>query len=384
MLSIKTEFSGTLLLILSQISLAFTPILQLHPVSSHVPQTLRCLEMKSNDQEAPSYTVIFIRHGQSTWNKANRFIGWTDPNLTKTGELEARVAGQILLSAGYEFDVVFTSLLKRSIKTAWVVMDEVGVHHAPVIPDWRLNERCYGALVGQNKKECVRLYGEDQVKLWRRSFNIRPPPISTESSLWPGNNRKYKFLPRESIPRTESLEDTMKRSIDVWENSIKPVIRSGKRVFICGHENNLRSLLKHIDNVSDEDIRHVELPRAVPLIYQFDKDMKPIRFENSAPFLSGSYIGDAEEIEAIRYRDEANVYDLNNNVNLEETDDKLFAAKLDDLLQPCELMDDDDNDEDQISSGEVDQECRDTAIEETPLFLYKRRELRELKPTNRQ
>ncbi|KAG5184823.1 histidine phosphatase superfamily [Tribonema minus] len=321
-------------------------------------------------EQEPAYKVIFVRHGQSTWNKANRFIGWTDPNLTKTGELEARVAGQVLLAAGYEFDIIYTSLLKRSIKTAWVVMDELGLHHVPVVTDWRLNERCYGALVGRNKKECVRVYGEDQVKLWRRSFDVRPPPISEDSSLWPGNNRKYDFLERALIPRTESLQDTQARSVDCWDNTIVPTIRSGKRVCVCGHENNLRSLLKHLDGVSDDDIRHVELPRAVPLIYHLDENFKPIRLEGAAPHLNGRYIGDAEEIAAIMARDLANVYDLSVESNLEESDVPHYAAKLDDLLQPCELTDDAFGER-----GGLDElNCRESDIEETPLFIYKSHE----------
>mmetsp|Transcript_2430 Transcript_2430/g.3548 ORF Transcript_2430/g.3548 Transcript_2430/m.3548 type:complete len:356 (-) Transcript_2430:66-1133(-) len=328
-----------------------------------VPLYTKQLTMSSGDSSKAVYKVIFIRHGQSTWNKANRFIGWTDSNLTKTGEIEARVAGKLLLAEGHKFDVVFTSLLKRSIKTAWVVLDELNLQHIPVISDWRLNERCYGALVGRNKKECVRTYGEDQVKVWRRSFSVRPPPISEDSNLWPGNIPKYNFLERKFIPKTESLEDTMKRSVYYWNNTIQPVVRKGKHVCICGHENNLRSLFKHLDQVSDDNIRHVEIPRAVPLVYYFDENFKPIKQSNSAPYLSGSYLGEAEEIEAIQKRDLATVYDLSTDEDKEKNDVR-FATKLGSLLQPLE------NDEIDSEKLESDDQCSGQDLHKNPLLLF--------------
>ncbi|CAM9873397.1 unnamed protein product [Discosporangium mesarthrocarpum] len=343
------------------------------------------------DGREPAYTVVFVRHGQSTWNKANRFIGWTDTELTEEGELEARIAGQVLRAEGYEFDIFYTSMLKRAIKTAWVVLDELSQQHVPVTTNWHLNERCYGALVGQNKKDCVREYGEKQVKLWRRSFDVRPPPIDKSSKLWPGNNPKYKFLMRDGkslVPLHESLKDVMGRSSKYWEEVVRPSIVSGKRVCICGHENNLRSLLKHIDGISDEDILHVELPRAVPLVYCLDEDMKPIKLRGAAPYISGAYAGDQEEIAAIMERDLKNVYDLSVSQNLEESE-RRFAAKLEDMAPPCQVQ----GEGGEAGEGDFtgtfqetgvgDESCRGSEITSTPLLLYNSHEAYRPKPKPR-
>lgn len=328
------------------------------------------------------YEVVFVRHGQSTWNKANRFIGWTDTELTEEGEIEARVAGQLLLSQGFEFDIVYTSMLKRAIKTAWVVLDELNQQHVPLTTDWHLNERCYGALVGREKKECVRVFGAEQVKTWRRSWDVPPPPIDKSSKLWPGNNPKYKFLSKDGeslVPLHESLKDVMARSSLYWEEVIAPAIRSGKRVCICGHENNLRSLLKYVDGISNEDIMHVELPRAVPLVFYLDEDLRPVRLAGAAPHLSGEYVGDPEEIAAIQERDLKNVYDLTVSKNLEEEAPR-FAAKLDELARPCEV------DEFGAPAGGAEEEftgtfletgvgednCRTSDITSKPLLMYNR------------
>ncbi|CAN0330564.1 unnamed protein product [Pylaiella littoralis] len=283
-----------------------------------------------------TYEIVFVRHGQSTWNKANRFIGWTDAELTEEGEVEARVAGKVLLSQGFRFDIVYTSMLKRAIKTAWVVLDELTQQYVPVSPNWHLNERCYGALTGMEKKECVRSFGAKQVKTWRRSWDVPPPPIDKSSKLWPGNDPKYAFLTKDGesqVPLHESLKDVMGRSSVCWDEVIAPAIRAGKRVCVCGHENNLRSLLKYVDGVSDTDIMHVEVPRAVPLVYYLDENLQPMKLAGSAPHISGQYVGDPEEIAAIQERDLKNVYDLSVSANLEEAEAPRFATKLDEAAR---------------------------------------------------
>ncbi|CAM9299955.1 unnamed protein product [Ectocarpus sp. 13 AM-2016] len=336
-------------------------------------------------QQKHAYEVVFVRHGQSTWNKANRFIGWTDAELTEEGEIEARVAGQLLLSQEFEFDVVYTSMLKRAIKTAWVVLDELNQQHVPVTTDWHLNERCYGALVGREKKECVRSFGAEQVKIWRRSWDIPPPPIDKSSKLWPGNNPRYKFLMKDGesqVPRHESLKDVMSRSSAYWDEVIAPAIRAGKRVCVCGHENNLRSLLKYIDGISNADIMHVELPRAVPLVYYLDEDLRPVRLANSAEHLSGEFVGDPEEIAAIQERDRKNVYDLSVSTNLEEVGTPRFAAKLDELGRPCDVDDfggpaGGGGEEGEftgsfLETGVGEESCGTPEISSKPLLLYNR------------
>ncbi|CAB1119401.1 unnamed protein product [Ectocarpus sp. CCAP 1310/34] len=330
-------------------------------------------------QQKHTYEVVFLRHGQSTWNKANRFIGWTDAELTEEGEIEARVAGQLLLSQEFEFDVVYTSMLKRAIKTAWVVLDELNQQHVPVTADWHLNERCYGALVGREKKECVRSFGAEQVKIWRRSWDIPPPPIDKSSKLWPGNNPRYKFLMKNGesqVPVHESLKDVMSRSSAYWDEVIAPAIRSGKRVCVCGHENNLRSLLKYIDGISNADIMHVEIPRAVPLVYYLDEDLRPVRLANSAEHLSGE-----RDIAAIQERDRKNVYDLSVSTNLEEVGTPRFAAKLDELGRPCDVDDfggpagggeEGEFTGSFLETGVGEESCGTPEISSKALFLYNR------------
>eukprot|EP00903_Cladosiphon_okamuranus_P015514 g14324.t1 len=329
-----------------------------------------------------AYEVVFVRHGQSTWNKANRFIGWTDTELTEEGEIEARVAGQLLLSQGFEFDAVYTSMLKRAIKTAWLVLDELNQQHVPVTTDWHLNERCYGALVGREKKECVRVFGAEQVKTWRRSWDVPPPPIDKSSKLWPGNNPKYKFLSKDGesmVPLHESLKDVMARSSVYWDEVIAPAIRSGKRVCVCGHENNLRSLLKYVDSISNSDIMHVELPRAVPLVFYLDENLRPVRLARAAPHLSGVYVGDPEEIAAIQERDLKNVYDLTVSENLEEEAPR-FAAKLDELVPECDVDEfgqpaggaEEEFTGSFLETGVGDGSCRTSDIASKALLLYNR------------
>jgi 2,3-bisphosphoglycerate-dependent phosphoglycerate mutase len=387
---------ATLLCATSSHSFAFALQVAQPPCASLGLKRSQAMSMSSSLQPTPGgdsapYTVVFLRHGQvsppstvrppvssfrpsrgrryplrvlfpsqSTWNQQVRFIGWSNSELTEQGELEARVAGQVLLSQGYSLDTVFTSFLKRSIKTAWVVLDELDQHHVPIVQDWRLNERCYGALTGKNKKNCVREYGEQQVRQWRRSYDIRPPPLERDSQFWSGNDAKYNFLPRESIPLSESLKDVQARSTLCWEENIVPTMRQGKLCMVVGHENGLRSLLMHIDGISEEDIVHVELPRAVPLLYQFDADMQPIQQPNAEKYLSGRFVGDVEEIKIIQERDLKNVYDLSVKENLEESPDRHYAAKLGDILQPCEVSYDD-------VIPATERGCRDS---NPPLLLY--------------
>jgi len=274
----------------------------------------------TNGNSKEPIQLIFLRHGQSTWNQQNIFIGMTDTPLTNDGMKEARIAGHLLLESNCGIDVVYTSLLRRSIKTAWVVMQELNMEWITVNKDWRLNERNYGLLVGQNKKECVSLYGKDQVKKWRRSWDCPPPPMSKTSQFWPGKDIRYKVLgiPEHMIPTHESLKDVTKRTSIFWDEEIVPQLKLKKKILIVGHENNLRSLIKRLDDISDEEIINLELPRAIPLVYHLDPDtLKPIKMDGAAPLLNGKYLGDPEQLRRIAERDQAQVYDVSITDNLE-------------------------------------------------------------------
>lgn len=275
----------------------------------------------SVDAQNKTSTIVFLRHGQSIWNQQNIFIGMTDIPLTEDGVKEARAAGHLLAASGYtHFDAVYTSLLRRSTKTVWLALQELGLEWIPVIKDWRLNERNYGALVGRHKKQCVEEYGKDQVKKWRRSWDVPPPPMSTSSVYWPGRDARYKHLgiPAESIPLSESLKDVTKRTSQFWDEVLAPELKAGKCLLVVGHENNLRSIIKRLDNVSDDDIIHVELPRAVPLLYVLDRNtLQPIKQNDSAEYLSGKYLGDKEQLQKIADRDYRQVYDLKITESLE-------------------------------------------------------------------
>mmetsp|Transcript_506 Transcript_506/g.675 ORF Transcript_506/g.675 Transcript_506/m.675 type:complete len:369 (+) Transcript_506:1-1107(+) len=261
-----------------------------------------------NTEDTYKFTVVFLRHGESVWNKENRFIGWQDPELTEAGITEARRAGQTLKKNGFEFDEVHTSLLKRCIKTSCLVLEEMGLEYIDIKKDWRLNERCYGALTGRNKKEVVSEHGAQQVKTWRRSFGTPPPPVTEQSPTYPGNMPKYDFLDRSMLPTSESGQDTMKRSAGYWQEVIVPSIKKGKKVLVCGHENNLRALLKYIDSISDEDFSEIELPRAQPLVYTFDSNTRPITSRKCTFPLSGRFLIDDEELERIRTEELRRVY----------------------------------------------------------------------------
>lgn len=235
------------------------------------------------------YKIVFMRHGESTWNLANRFTGWVDVDLTEKGAAEAREAGKILKEAGFEFDVAYTSVLKRAIRTLWLTLDEMDLMWLPVVHSWRLNERHYGSLQGLNKAETAAKYGDEQVLVWRRSYDVPPEPLDVNDPRTSYNDPRYAKLKREEIPLTECLKDTVARVMPVWNESIAPAIRAGKRIIISAHGNSLRALIKSLDNISDKDIVGLNIPNGQPLVYELDADLKPIR---------SYYLGDQAAIEA--------------------------------------------------------------------------------------
>lgn len=271
---------------------------------------------KSNfSSSQDSIPLVILRHGQSTWNQQNIFIGMTDTPLTEDGIKEARTAGNLLLSEerARKPEMVFTSLLRRSTKTVWHVMEELGREWVPVHRDWRLNERSYGALVGRNKKQCVEEFGKDQVKRWRRSWDEPPPPMSKASEFWPGKDLRYKALgvDLESLPLSESLKDVTSRTSQFWDEEIIPQLKLRKRILIVGHENNLRSIIKRLDNISNEDILNIELPRAIPILYELSPDtFKPLKLKDAAQGLSGRYLCPKDILDGIHLRDQHQVYNL--------------------------------------------------------------------------
>jgi 2,3-bisphosphoglycerate-dependent phosphoglycerate mutase len=225
------------------------------------------------------YKLVLIRHGESVWNKANLFTGWTDVDLSEKGIEEAHAGGKALREAGYAFDVAFTSVLKRAIRTLWIVLDEMDLMWIPVHRAWQLNERHYGALQGLNKAETAAKYGDDQVLVWRRSYDVPPPVLEKDDPRWPGHDPRYKDLDPADVPLTECLKDTVARFMPYWNDVIAPVVKSGKRVVIAAHGNSLRALVKHLDNISDDDIVGLNIPTGIPLVYDLDADLRPIRHE---------------------------------------------------------------------------------------------------------
>lgn len=232
--------------------------------------------------------LVLLRHGESVWNKENRFTGWTDVDLSIKGIEEAKKAGQTLKKENYFFDVAFTSVLKRGIRTLWIVLDEMDLMWIPVYRSWRLNERHYGDLQGLYKSELAKKLGEEQVLIWRRSYDIPPPPLKTSDSRYPGNDPRYKDLNPKEVPLTECLKDTVERFLPYWHDTIDPMIKEGKRVLISAHGNSLRALVKYLDNLSEEDVINLDIPTGIPLIYELDENLKPIKHY---------YLGDPEEIE---------------------------------------------------------------------------------------
>jgi 2,3-bisphosphoglycerate-dependent phosphoglycerate mutase len=235
------------------------------------------------------YKIVFMRHGESTWNLENRFTGWTDVDLTAKGVLEARKAGRVLADAGFTFDLAYTSVLKRAIRTLWLAMDEMDMMWLPVRNDWRLNERHYGALQGLDKGETAAKYGDEQVLVWRRSYDTPPPALAEDDERTSFGDARYAGLPKSAIPLTECLKDTVARVMPVWDDEIAPAIRAGKNILISAHGNSLRALIKMLDNISDQDIVGLNIPNGQPLVYELDADLKPIRHY---------YLGDQEAIAA--------------------------------------------------------------------------------------
>lgn len=235
------------------------------------------------------HTLVMIRHGQSLWNRENRFTGWADIDLSEQGRTEAREAGELLKREGYMFDVAHTSVLKRAIRTLWMALDEMDLLWVPVFRSWRLNERHYGALQGLNKAETAAQHGEAQVKIWRRSYDIPPPPLDPNDPRHPSHDRRYASLAPSELPLTESLKDTVARFLPYWHDAIAPDIKAGKRVLIAAHGNSLRALVKYLDNISDQEILEVNIPTGIPLVYLLNDELKP---------LQKYYLGDQDAVAA--------------------------------------------------------------------------------------
>jgi len=233
------------------------------------------------------HTLVLVRHGESTWNKDNRFTGWTDVDLTEHGRDEAKRAGQVLAQQGFTFDVAYVSVLKRAIRTLWIILDEMDLMWIPVHNSWRLNERHYGALQGLNKAETAAKFGEDQVQIWRRSYALPPPPLAPDDPRHPAHDPRYAGLDPNDLPVTECLKDTVERFLPFWADTLAPAVRAGRRVLVAAHGNTLRALVKYLDNVSDDAIVGVNIPTGVPLVYELNDDLTPRRH---------SYLGDQEEI----------------------------------------------------------------------------------------
>jgi len=233
------------------------------------------------------YKVVLLRHGESTWNKENRFTGWTDVDLSEKGISEAHKAGKLLKSEGYEFDMAYTSVLKRAIKTLWITLEEMDLMWIPVVRNWRLNERHYGDLQGLNKAETAKKFGEEQVKIWRRSYDTPPPSLQKDDERYPGKDARYAGLTEAELPLTECLKDTVARFVPYWEETIAPTIKEGKKVVIAAHGNSLRALVKYLDNIPEDEIVGLNIPTGIPLVYELDDNLKSIK---------SYYLGDPEEI----------------------------------------------------------------------------------------
>ncbi len=235
------------------------------------------------------YKLVLLRHGQSAWNLENRFTGWTDVDLTDQGREEAAAAGKLMKEEGFEYDLIFTSVLKRAIRTMQIAVDQMDQMWVPVIRDWRLNERHYGGLQGLNKAETAAKHGDEQVKIWRRSYDVPPPPLEPDDERAPGRDRRYAGLSKEELPLTESLKDTVARMVPYWNETIGPEVKAGKNVLIVAHGNSLRALVKHLDEMTEAEILELNIPTGIPLVYELDVDLKPIKHY---------YLGDPEAIAA--------------------------------------------------------------------------------------
>ncbi|MGI4856829.1 MAG: 2,3-diphosphoglycerate-dependent phosphoglycerate mutase [Janthinobacterium lividum] len=233
------------------------------------------------------YKLVLIRHGESTWNQENRFTGWVDVDLTDKGATEARQAGRLLAEAGFAFDIAYTSVLKRAIRTLWHVQDEMDLMWIPVVHSWRLNERHYGALAGLNKAETAKKYGDEQVLVWRRSYDTPPPALAADDARTSYADPRYARVPREQLPLTECLKDTVARVMPLWNESIAPALKAGKRLVIAAHGNSIRALVKYLDDIPDSEIVGLNIPNGIPLVYELDENLKPLKHY---------YLGDADAI----------------------------------------------------------------------------------------
>jgi 2,3-bisphosphoglycerate-dependent phosphoglycerate mutase len=251
------------------------------------PLLTLCYNISKKTEVEKMFKLVLLRHGESIWNKENRFTGWTDVDLSEKGIEEARRAGQVLKKEGFTFELAFTSVLKRAIRTLWIVLDQMDLMWIPVYNSWRLNERHYGALQGLNKSEMAQKFGEEQVLIWRRSYDIRPPALEKTDERYPGNDRIYKDLVPKDIPASECLKDTVARFLPYWHETVAPAIKAGKRVVISAHGNSLRALVKYLDNIPDDKIVGLNIPTGLPLIYELDDNLKPIK---------NYYLGDPEEV----------------------------------------------------------------------------------------
>jgi len=232
------------------------------------------------------YKIVLLRHGESEWNKENRFTGWTDVDLSEKGVAEAAAGGKLMKEAGFEFDLAYTSVLKRAIRTLNLALEQMDLLWIPVIKTWRLNERHYGALQGLNKAETAKKYGDEQVLIWRRSYDIQPPSLTADDERFPGKDRRYAELSKDDLPLAECLKDTVARFLPFWHETVAPAIKSGKKVIIAAHGNSLRALVKYLDNIPEDEIVELNIPTGVPLVYELDDDLKPIKHY---------YLGDPEE-----------------------------------------------------------------------------------------
>jgi len=235
------------------------------------------------------YKLVLLRHGESVWNKENRFTGWIDMGLSDRGVEEAKESGRALLKEGFVFDVAYTSVLKRAIKTLWLALEEMDLMWIPIHHNWRLNERHYGALQGLNKTETVEKHGMEQVQIWRRSYDVPPPALTPDSPYYPGRDPRYANVPTEDLPLTECLKDVVARFLPYWHDTLAPAVKAGKRVIIAAHGNSLRALVKYLDNVSDQEIVGLNIPTGIPLVYELDDDLRPLKHY---------YLGDPEKIKA--------------------------------------------------------------------------------------
>jgi 2,3-bisphosphoglycerate-dependent phosphoglycerate mutase len=235
------------------------------------------------------HKLVLLRHGESTWNKENRFTGWHDVDLTDEGRKQARQAGEVLKAEGFTFDLAYVSVLKRALRTLWLALDELDLLWIPIEKSWRLNERHYGALQGLNKAETAAKFGDDQVKIWRRSYDVPPPALEESDERYPGHDPRYAAVPKAELPLTECLKDTVARFLPLWQETIAPQVKSGKKVIIAAHGNSLRALVKYLDNMTEAEILELNIPTGIPLVYELDDDLKPIRHY---------YLGDQEAIAA--------------------------------------------------------------------------------------